>query len=148
MAKFRFRLTALQKLREAHRDEMRSKLAEAYQAERLLQEQIATAQQEERNLQGTQRGQLQQPTTDVNQLLNSQRYAAVLRSQVTTLLDQSKMLATEIEKRRQALVESDRQVRVLEKLHERQLDAHRNETLRAEIKVLDEVASRSAEDYY
>ncbi len=145
MAKFHFQLTTLQKLRETHRDEMRTKLAEAYQAERLLGEQVNAIHTEEAELQQIHRSSLQTDTTDVNRLLNVQRYSSALKGQLATIQEQSKMLATEIEKRRLALVEADQQVRVLEKLHERQLDAHRSQQQLAEGKVMDEIASRLQE---
>ncbi|NOZ39109.1 MAG: flagellar export protein FliJ [Planctomycetes bacterium] len=145
MAKFRFRLATLQKLRETHRDEMRSKLAEAYQAERLLDEQADALDAEEAQLQQVHRNTLQTGTTDVNRLLDVQRYSATLKGQLATIQEQSKMLASEIEKRRLALVVADQQVRVLEKLCERQLDAHRSSAMRAEAKIMDEIASRPQE---
>ena len=145
MAKFHFRLATLQKLRETHRDELRSKLAEAYQAERLLKTQVDTIHAEEAELQQVHRNSLQAGATDVNRLLNVQRYSAALKGQLATIQEQSKMLAAEIEKRRLALVEADQQVRVLEKLRERQLDSHHSLAMRAEAKVMDEIASRRQE---
>ncbi len=148
MAKFRFRLSTLQKLRESHRDELRSKLAEAYQAEQLLRKQVQAIHAEEAELLKIQRSSFHEATTDVNRLLDTQRYSAALKGQLATLQDQSKMLTEEIEKRRQALVEADQQVRVLEKLHERQLNMHRSQKMRAEAKVMDEIASRPQEDRF
>lgn len=145
MAKFRFRLATLQRLRESHRDELRGKLAEAYQAEQLLEEQTRKIQAEETQLLSTQREVLNSAHTDVNRLLDVQRYSAALKGQQQTLQNQAKMLAAEIEKRRLALVEADQQVRVLEKLHERQQAAHSQQQLRAEAKVLDEIAAQTTE---
>ena len=145
MSRFQFRLSTLKKLRESHRDELRLKLGEAYQAERLLAERAAAIRTEEEEAQEVQRSILDANTTDVSQLLDAQRYVAVLRNELTTLHNQSQMLATEIEKRRQALVAADQQVRVLEKLHERQLEAHKRKLLKAEVKVMDEIASRTKE---
>ncbi len=145
MAKFSFRLSTLQKLRETHRDEMRSKLAEAFQAERLLEEQVEGVHAEEAGLLQVHRNTLQSGTTDVNQLLNVQRYSSALKGQLATMEKQMQMLATEIEKRRLALVEADQEVRVLEKLRERQLDTHRRQAMQAEAKVMDEIASRPLE---
>ncbi len=145
MSKFRFRLATLQKLRETHRDEMRSKLAEAYQAERLLGEQIVAIHAEEAELEQAHRGALESGATNVNQLLDLQRYSAVLKGQLATMEGQTKMLSTEIEKRRLALVEADQEVRVLEKLHERQLASHRSQKMMAEAKMMDEIASRQME---
>ena len=145
MSKFRFRLATLQKLRETHRDEMRSKLSEAYQAERLLEEQTQAIHAEEAELQQSRRTSGQTTETDINQLLNVQRYSAVLRSQLSTMQEQSKTLAAEVEKRRLALVEANKEVRVLEKLREKQLSAHLNRRQLAEAKVMDEIASRPQE---
>ena len=103
MAKFQFRLSTLQRLRESHRDEMRSKLAEAYQAERLLGERADAIRAEEVKLREAQREFLQDANTDANRLLDVQRYAAALKGQLSTIQSQSKVLAEEIEKRRQAL---------------------------------------------
>ena len=53
-------------------------------------------------------------------------------------------MAAEIERRRQALVEADREVRVLEKLRQRQAEQHRRDEDLREVKRLDEVASQQA----
>ena len=145
MAKFRFRLATLRKLREARRDELRMKLAEAYQAVQLLEEQLAAVQREIIQLQATQRSAIEGATTDVNWLLEAGRYQSALRAQQTTMQDQTKLLFTEIERRRQAVVDADQQVRVLDKLHERQLNEHRQKLQRAEVKLMDEIASRHGE---
>jgi len=142
MAKFRFRLATLRKLREAHRDEVRGKLAEAYQAAQMLEEQQIALGEELFSLQTTQREYASQGTTNVNRLLEAQRYQAVLRAQQATLKDQASVLATEVERRRQNVVEADRQVRVLDKLHDHQQEQHQQEASRREMKELDEVALR------
>ena len=54
------------------------------------------------------------------------------------------MIATRVlrfERRRATLVEADREVRVLDKLEERQRAQHQVAAMRAETKLLDEVAS-------
>ena len=57
-----------------------------------------------------------------------------------SLQRQRQALAAEIDRRRQALLEADRDVRTLEKLRENQLQAHRQEEERQEGKRLDEAA--------
>ena len=52
----------------------------------------------------------------------------------------SAQLNEEIERRRAALVEADREVRVLEKLRERKWSEHQTAELRHELRQLDEVA--------
>jgi flagellar protein FliJ len=144
MAKFRFRLATLQKLRELHRDELRSKLAEAVRANQILEEQLQQVATEIESLQTMRRQAVERAQLNVDPLLEAQRYHGVLLSQQATMHEQSRLLLAEIERRRQSVVEADRQVKVLEKLHERKLDEFRRGEQRAETKVLDEVAARNA----
>ncbi|MCA9230401.1 MAG: flagellar export protein FliJ [Planctomycetales bacterium] len=145
MKKFRFRLNTLRKLREAHRDEMRAKLDEAYQALRILEDQISAAGEEVAQLQAAQRGALDGDMADVNAMLEAGRYQAVLRSQQKTMQDQIQLLTPEIERRRQAVIVADKEVRILDKLEERQRAEHRHLRQRAEISELDEIGSQSVE---
>ena len=145
MAKYRFRLATLRKLRESARDELRGKLAEAYQAVQKLEEQQLAIADEILALQDVQRRATEGATTSVNSLLEAQRYQAVLRVQQSTLRDHSKVLSTEVERRRQNVIEADQQVRILDKLNERQRLEHQQTLNRAEVKELDEIASRSKE---
>jgi len=147
LKKFRFRLTTLRKLREARRDELRSKLAEAYHAAELLENQMRSVQDELLELQTAQRSAIVGTKTDVNGLLAAGRYQSVLRMQQSTMQDQIKLLATEVERRRQAVVEADIQVRILDKLEERQKAEHRKKLQQIEIKELDEIGSKKVEAY-
>ena len=128
MAKYRFRLQALQRLRETVRDERRSRLADAYQAATILSEQQQEVQRELTQLQQLQRESLATPQTNVNRLLEVQRHQLLLRAQQETMRKQAALLTAEAERRRQALVESDREVRILEKLQQRQRQQHRLDT--------------------
>jgi flagellar export protein FliJ len=145
MAKYRFRLATLRKLRESHRDELRGKLAEAFQAAQLLDEQQLAIAEEMIALQESQRRATSGETTSVNALLEAQRYQTVLRAQQGTLRDQTNLLATEVERRRQSVVEADRQVQVLEKLDKRQRLNHQQVQCRVEAREMDEIASRAKE---
>jgi len=64
----------------------------------------------------------------------------VLMAQKEQLLRQQEMVRAEIERRRQTLVEANREVRVLENLRARQRERHQAEENRQEIKRLDEAA--------
>jgi flagellar FliJ protein len=143
MAKFRFRLATLQKLREIQRDELRSKLAEAVQAQQILEEQLAQVANEIQNLLEMRRLAVQSGTLQVDPLLEAQRYQGILHIQQDKMREQVRLLSAEVERRRLAVVEADRQVKVLEKLHERKLAEHQAKQLVAETKVLDEVAART-----
>lgn len=144
MSKFHFRLTTLRKLREAHRDEMQAKLGEALQAEQMLKQQLEEVHGELESWQNSRRETLEDDQTNVNQLLEIQRYQSVLRAQLSTMQGQVQLLAAEVERRRQTLAEANREVRVLDKLEERQFAAHQLKLQQAEVKALDEIASRQA----
>ncbi len=140
MARFRFRLETLHRLREMNRDELRVRLAEAMQAEQILTDQRATVAAEAARLNVSRRGLLATGSLDVTQLLESQRYQLLLEAQSRTLAEQSAKLAEEVEVRRQAVVEADRQVRVLDKLRERRAGQHAAAQAAREAKQFDEIA--------
>src|SRR3569623_162983 len=140
MARFQFRLAVLLQLREAVRDERRSQLAEAF---RLADSLEAQRQQFLDNLHElNQQRSVATGLSDVDRLLSASRYEAVLMLEIRNLERQQAAVATEIEKRREALVEADRDVRSLEQLREAQRERHREEQERRSMKVLDEVALR------
>jgi len=119
MAKFKFRLATLLRLREFARDERRSELARAYRADEIIA------------------GEEQLLMRDL-----ARRYELVLTAQKQHVHQQRQAVRAEIEKRRRALVEANRGVRVLEELREKQRRRHRGNEQRLEIKQLDEVAQQ------
>lgn len=141
MARFHFRLQTLRRLREIHRDEQRFRLATAYEAERILAEQQAALDAEQAALAASQRHAMQQTPLDVNRLLESQRYQLSLQAQDRVLAGQAEQLAVEVERRRAAMIEAEREVRVLDKLELRQRAQFAQAQQRAETKQLDEMAS-------
>jgi flagellar FliJ protein len=141
MPRFRFRLDTLRRLREMNRDELRVRLAEAYQAEQILAEQREALAGEAAALVATRRELVAAGAVDVTRMIESQRYQMLLEAQARTLADQAARLAQEVEARRQAVVEADRQVRVLDKLRERRQDEHTRAARAAEAKQLDEIAT-------
>src|SRR3954471_2889171 len=140
MARYAFRLKPLQKVREARRDEMRVALAEAFRAEQILAENKAEIEVELGRLRVLQRTATAGKYLDVNQLLEAQRYELLLKARSQEMQKQAILLAAESERRRQLLVESDREVHVLERLDERHQQAFNREQLRLETKQLDEIA--------
>jgi len=144
MKKFRFRLATLLRLRNAVRDERRTHLAEAYRADEMLRQEQQRLQRELTDLKDRQRAACGPGQVDVDQLLADQRYALLLNGQQQHLGRQRQLVAAEIERRHGLLVESDREVRVLEKLQERQRERWRAEENRLDIRQLDEIAHRRA----
>lgn len=143
MSKFTFRLATLLKLREGFRDERRAALAEAFHAEQLLEGRILEIEAENENLRNQRAQMASSGDVAVDQLLEIQRYEAILGAEVKTLGRQRKLLEVEIERRREATAEADREVRVLEKLRERQQQRHDTETEMRIAKEMDEFASLS-----
>lgn len=140
MSNFRFKLETVQRLRESERDTRRAEFAKALRAEAILREQQAKLEQDiEETKQVTRR--LSEPgQANVDGLLQMHRYELILKIQTQQLAQQMQQVQTETERRRQALVEADRQVRVLEKLRERKAAAHRLLEEQSEMKELDDVA--------
>lgn len=137
MAKFRFRLKTLLQVRRTERDQRRAELAQAYQAEEILREQRKKLQTEIDLLR--QQRNISAGTIDVDALIEGSRYEFVLSSQRKTLEEQSGEVSQEIERRRQILVAVDQQVRMLEKLEEKQRQQFQAEQQRKETKELDEI---------
>ena len=144
MSKFRFRLLTLLKVREAARDERRARLAEAYLALEKLQQRGASLVVEADQLKQHYFGGQGRGAVDVDQLLSAHRYQMVLAAELQVVVQQQTAVTAEIEKRRQALVAAETEVRVLEKLKEKQYQRHQEEERAIENKRLDEVAQQSS----
>lgn len=140
MARFKFRLATLLKLREATRDERRTELAQAYRADDVLRGYMEEVLAELNLLKERCRKAAAPGTVDVDRLLEAQRYEIILKVQQRHLDEQRQRLGAEIERRRVALLAANREVRILEKLRELQAQRHRQQENRLEIKQLDEVA--------
>ena len=138
--RFQFRLQTLLRLREAARDERREQLAEVMRIDDALRKQLTELeglQSEARALQRLGVGRV-----DVDRLLEAQRYEAVVALEILHVERQRAAVAEEMNKRREALVEADREFKVLEKLREKRLQEHGAELRAQEMKVLDEAACR------
>jgi flagellar FliJ protein len=140
MAKYKFRLATLQKVREARRIQQRQALAEAFRAEEVLAESRAALTAEEVEIRALQRSASAGKYLDINRLLEAQRYELLLKARGQELAKQAMLLAAETERRRKLLVEADRDVRVLELLDERHRREHDRRKQRMEHRILDEVA--------
>jgi flagellar protein FliJ len=140
MAQFHFRLATLLRLREATRDERRVQLAESQRADAEFQDQLARLDAQQRRLQNECREAAGPGEVDLPRLVEAHQCAAALRIEQANIERQRRALATEIDGRRQALLEADRDVRTLEKLRENQFEAYRQEENRQESKRLDEAA--------
>lgn len=140
---YRFRLETLRRLRSIRRNELRSRLAEAYEALRIVDERSAALDAERQTALDARRKLLEAGRLDVNQMLAAQRYELGLAAQQQTLASQRERLVAETESRRLAVVEADSDVRTLDKLDDKQRAAFALVERIAENKTLDETAQRA-----
>ena len=139
---FKYRLAPLLKIREHVRSEKQAELNKAHEAARFVEEELERVRGEiahslEQGLQAAQQEQI-----DVNFLLNLRRHQAFLITQQEHATKQLEEIRQEIERRRIALMEADREVKVLEKLREKMKAKHHQEEALADLKQMDEIASR------
>lgn len=140
--RFQFRLQTLLRIRETARDERREQLAEALRIDDTLRRKQAELEElrtEARSLQHLKIG-----AVNVDRLLGAQRYEAIVASEIAHVEHQRANVAEEIGKRREALVEADRECKVLEKLRDARHAEYLTEQQRREMKILDEAAGRTA----
>jgi len=137
---FRFRLETLLRLRLADRDQRRAELVKAQRAEDTLLAQAEALAREQTQTHELSRNLASPGAADIDRLIAAHRYELVLRTKAQQLAGQIQQVKTEVERRRQVLVEADRQVRVLEKLREKQQAAHTIREEKHEQKELDEQA--------
>jgi flagellar protein FliJ len=140
---FRFRLQTVLRLRIAERDERRGELAKALRAAEILQERREQLGDEMNENQELARKLAEPGKANIDRILQTHRYEAILKGTLAQLVVQEKQVASEVERRRQILTEADRQVRVLEKLEDRKREEHVRMEQRQEMKQLDEVAAVS-----
>ncbi|WP_254512061.1 flagellar export protein FliJ [Anatilimnocola floriformis] len=145
MSTYRFRLQTVLRLRSAARDERRAELGRAQRASEVLREQQDKVAADIVSTQDATRELLQKQANstgglNVDSLLNANRNVMMLRAQAAQLVQQQKQIAVEIGKRQAALVEADRDVRVLEKLQEKGLKEHEFRENAIEQRELDEIA--------
>jgi len=144
--KFHFRLDSLLKIRENVRAEKQANLAKAYEAARIVEEKLGEIQSEivhngELGREAIQKGQI-----NVNYLLALRRHEAFLLAQQSQIQNDLEQIRLEIERRRLALMEADREVKVLEKLREKMKAKHLREEALAELKQMDEIAGRTRKE--
>jgi flagellar export protein FliJ len=142
MSVFRFRLATLLRLREAARDQRRAELAEALRADNVLVEQLRSLASDLEQLLADAIRTASPGRVNIDRLVTAGRYELLLRAQQQSTERQRELLAQEIAKRQAALVEADREVRVLEKLRDVHQQRHREKEEQREQAQLDEIALR------
>ena len=144
MARFNFRLASLLKLRVHAREARQTELAAALRRLTLIEQARREVQDELGQLETQMRASKRGSTIDVDRLLDGHRYQLALAARVAELSKAMGEAQVEVQRCRLKLVEADRDVKVLEKLHEQQLDEHRRSLEQHEMKQLDETAVQRA----
>jgi len=144
MAVYRFRLATLLRIREAARDERRAQLAEALRAEQVLSDRQNQLGAELQGLKQRYRSAAEPGSVSIDKLLDAQRYEFVVKAEIEVIREQAHKLTAEVNRRREALVAADREVRVLEKLREKEHEQFKAAEALAAGKMLDELGARRA----
>ena len=140
MRGFRFRLRSLQRLREETRNMAKRNLANAIQQRNALVADEQDVQNEIQGLESQMRRSVAQPQVNIDAVLNGHRHRTSLAGKLSQIGKAIAQANEEVNRCRAKLVEADRDVKVLEKLHERQLAEHNRQIAAHEAKLLDEAA--------
>lgn len=141
---FRFRLQPLQKVRENIRCERQTELAKAFEAEAVVREKIESLTRGIADTKEEGRKLVAGGRVNVDFLVGLRRHEAYLLAQKAEAEQTLDQVLVEVERRRLAVVEADKEVKILEKLHEKLKERHDNERNAEEIVELDEIASQRA----
>jgi flagellar protein FliJ len=138
LAKYEFRYRALLKLRLARRDRCRQILAGLLSDDHVLAARRDSVEKQRVGQLDELRALASTGTVDVDRTISRRYYAARLAGEIQTLERTRALVAKQLEQCRQALSFADREVKVLEKLEERQRSEFMYEQNRREIRELDE----------
>ena len=125
------------------RDEKQEQLAEALRAEDILQEQISQIEEELSELRRQSAADLRPGVINPDMVLQTQRYELLRRAQSKEIQQKVTQVQAEVQRRRDLLVEAEKQVKVLEKLRQRRAEEFRATQLQAANKNMDEIAQRT-----
>lgn len=145
MRAFHFRLATLERLRRQIREHCQLDVAEAETAERRLFAEQSLVGQRLAELHAGMRSSGSPGHIDPQQLTAAGEFGNRLQAQLAQLNQKRAQLEDEIARRRDALVEADRELKTLEKLRERQHQQHELAARRADQKLLDDAAARQVE---
>ena len=134
------------KIRINVRAEKQAELAKAYQAAKIVEEQLERLNLELATNAEKGRQLLRQERLSVDSLLAFRRHEEYLLAQRNHAEGQLEQIKQEIERRRIALMEADREVKVLEKLRDKAKLRHDQAESLADMKQMDEVAGRTSKN--
>jgi flagellar export protein FliJ len=140
MRAFKFRLQAVSKLRTQVRDKAAEALGAVLESIRIVREQISHLDREIQEAKRL-RHAASSGAIRVDRLLTVQRHQFMLESQRDQIQAHLELLQQEEERRRYTLLEAEKELRVLEKLEEKQYKQWEMDQLAADQKQIDEWAA-------
>ncbi len=143
MSEFRFSLQSVLKVRLAERDERQAELADAQRSEFAVQTEIDRLNRDLQHLRTHARGFLLPGSIDIAHLQNCNSCEQTLRREIDLLDQQRHEAEKEAEQCRAALIQADQQVRMLEKLSDKQRDEHSRDEKKRENQHLDDLGCQS-----
>lgn len=138
MTDFVFPYASLLKIRRQTRDQCRQQLAEALAAEARLVAEREHIERESRLQQDQIAEMTRQRQLDVDGIARRTWHTGQLARDLMSLAADGQQILREIQQRRQALIEADRQVQLLEKLEEKQRAAHETARHRREARTMED----------
>ena len=137
---FTFRLDPLISIRDNFLKEKQAALAQVYEIRRIVEEKRLEIEKNiEANLQSA-REMLHSGTVNVNFLLGLRQHDAFLVTQREENLRHIALLEEEIERRRNAVIEANKELKIIEKLKEKKHEEYLAEERRKETREMDEIA--------
>jgi len=138
-----FRFAMLLKVRQAVRDQRRQALAEVMHAEQLLTHRLLALDDELIGLNVQTQDANRPGPIVVQRLIDVGRYQDSLLSRRRALKQELAELLLEVDRRQQALLAAETELKAMEKLQDRQQTIHAEHQQRMQARELDEVALRS-----
>ena len=138
---FQFRLNPLITIRDNKLKERQRELAQAFDARRILEEELQKIDHQlEQGIVAVRA--LMQPgqTVNVQGLIGFRREEMFLRAGREDLMEKIKMVDAEIEIRRSKVIAANKELKVIEKLKEKRYEHYLEEANKADIKTMDEIA--------
>jgi flagellar FliJ protein len=139
---FTFRLEPLISIRDNVLKQKQAELAKAYEARRIIEETKSKIEKNiEDNLQSAREMQ-QSRQIDVKFLFATRQHEIFLFAQLEEIRRHIRMIEEEIEVRRNAVIEANKELKIIEKLKKKKHEKYLAEENRKETIQMDEIASR------
>ena len=138
---FKFRLDPLITIRDNHLKERQAELAQAYNAQRICEENLQTLGKLIEEGIATARNMMQSgQRVDVHFLRGIQEHELVLRANHEEWTKNLQTVNEEVERRRRLVVDANKELKKVEKLKEKRYEEYLEEEKKQETKAMDEIA--------